>query len=246
MFNPAQPFAPVMNRVTLIWKGALALLGAAVRAAPSLVATAGLAGSAAYAQTPPAQTPPALVLPPPAAGDLQKAVAALRGISTLRADFVQTGNGGQRVAGVLTMKQPGRIRFQYAPGVPMLILCDGRALTVIDYEVNQVQRWPIGNSPLGALLDPRRDVARFGKLQPTVDPGVISIEVRDRSHPEYGVITLIFERRASAPGGLELAAWVSLDSQNKRTYIRLTNHRYGVAAPDSLFTFLDTRSRPHK
>ena len=173
---------------------------------------------------------------------LDQAVAALRGISTMRADFIQTDRNGQRVTGVMTLKRPGRIRFQYQQGVPLLIVSDGKALTMIDYEVRQVQRWPISNSPLGALLDPNRDVSRYGTLQPTADPDVVSIEVRDRSHPEYGVITLIFMRKASAPGGLELVNWVALDSQNKRTTIRLSNHQYGVAVSDNAFRWNDPRS----
>jgi outer membrane lipoprotein-sorting protein len=177
---------------------------------------------------------------------LDQAVAALRGISTLRADFTQTDRNGQRLTGVLTLKRPGRIRFQYQPGVPLLIVSDGKALTLIDYEVRQVQRWPIGSSPLGALLDPSRDVSRFGTLQPTADPNVVSIEVRDRAHPEYGVITLVFVRKASAPGGLELVSWVALDSQNKRTTIRLSNHQYGVAVADNAFKWNDPRTRARR
>src|SRR5262245_34572989 len=173
---------------------------------------------------------------------LEQVVTALRGISTLKADFTQTDRNGQRVGGQLTIKRPGKIRFQYEKGVPMLIVGDGKSLTMIDYEVRQVQRWPIGNSPLGALLDPRRDVARFGTLQPTNSPDVLSVEVRDAKHPEYGVITLIFQRKASAPGGLELVNWVALDSQNKRTTIRLSNHRYGVVVGDDAFRWKDPRS----
>jgi outer membrane lipoprotein-sorting protein len=173
--------------------------------------------------------------------ELDQAINALRGISTLRADFTQTDRSGQRVSGVLTLKRPGRIRFQYSPETRMLLVSDGKALNFIDYEVRQVQRWPIGNTPLGALLDPNKDVARFGKLQPTTDPSVISVEVRDPRHREYGVITLIFVRKASAPGGLELATWVMLDSQNKRTTIRLTNHQYGIPVADSAFTWNDPR-----
>jgi len=181
--------------------------------------------------------------PAAAAGDLAQAVAALRGITTLRADFVQTDRNGQRANGVLTLKQPGRIRFQYAPGIPLLIVSDGKALTLIDYEVRQVQRWPIGNSPLGALLDPRRDVARFGTLKQTGNPNVISVEVRDRSHPEYGLITLVFTRKAAAPGGLELSHWVALDSQNKLTTVNLSNHRYGLAVADNAFRYNDPRKQ---
>ena len=210
----------------------------------SLLASAALvAALGVYARPTQAQAPAAPVTAPPAAETaLDRVVAALRGICTLRADFTQTDRNGQRLNGVLTLKRPGRIRFQYAPGVPMLIVSDGRALTLVDYEVRQVQRWPIGNSPLGALLDPRRDVKRFGRLQPVTDPNVVSIEVRDARHPEYGVITLVFVRKASAPGGLELVAWVALDSQNKRTTIRLANHQYGLAVSDNAFRFNDPRS----
>jgi outer membrane lipoprotein-sorting protein len=176
-----------------------------------------------------------------AVNPLDEAVAALRAIGTLQANFVQTDRSGQTVSGVLTLKRPGRIRFQYEKGVPLLIVSDGKALTLIDYEVRQVQRWPIKNSPLGALLDPTRDVRKFGTLKPTGNPNVISIEVRDRTHPEYGVITLIFTRKASAPGGLELSYWVALDSQNKRTTVQLSNQRYGMAIPDSAFGWKDPR-----
>ncbi len=177
------------------------------------------------------------------AAALDQAVAALRGISTLTADFTQSDRSGQVLRGKLTLKRPGRIRFEYEKSVNMLIVGDGRSLTMVDYDVSQVQRWPIKNSPLGALLDPNRDVKRYGTLRPTGNPDVVSIEVRDTKHPEYGVITLVFMRQPSAPGGLELVSWVALDSQNQRTTIRLTNHRYGAAVADRAFTWRDPRPR---
>ena len=187
-----------------------------------------------------------LALPAPAeaqssAGDLDRAVSALRGISTMKANFVQTDRLGQSVNGVLTLKRPGKIRFQYEKSVPMLIVSNGKSLYYVDYEVNQVQRWPIQKSPLGALLDPGRDVKKYGKLVPTNNSRVVSIEVRDPSRPEFGVITMIFVRKPSAPGGLELASWVALDSQNQRTTVRLDNHRYGASVADSAFRFRDPR-----
>lgn len=174
-------------------------------------------------------------------GDLAQAVSALRGISTLRANFVQTDRNGKRLGGVLTLKRPGKIRFQYEKGVPILVVSDGSALTFVDYSVRQVQRWPIRNSPLGALLDPNRDVGKYGKLVPVGNPNVVGVEVRDRAHPEYGVITLMFVRKSSAPGGLELSSWASLDSQNNRTVITLSGHQYGLSVPDNTFRFNDPR-----
>ena len=159
----------------------------------------------------------------------------------MQADFTQTDRNGRTVRGDLTLKRPGRIRFEYEKGVNMLVVSDGKALTLVDYDVNQVQRWPISNSPLGALLDPNRDVKRYGKLKATGNPDVVSVEVRDPNKPEYGVITLIFVKDAGAPGGLELASWVALDSQNQRTTVRLSNQRYGVSVADSAFRFQDPR-----
>ena len=176
------------------------------------------------------------------AADLSGAVTALRAISTMRADFVQADSGGQRVKGVLTLKRPGRIRFQYEKGVPMLVVSDGSALTFVDYEVRQVQRWPIRNSPLGALLDPGRDLGKYGRVVPTGSDRIVSVEVRDKARPEYGVITLVFTRKAGAPGGLELSSWAALDSQKRRTIVTLSNQQYGLAVPDNTFRFNDPRA----
>lgn len=205
-----------------------------------------LAGAAALAALA-VSAPLALVMPSAAAaqaqsGDLANAVAALRAISTLRADFEQIDIRGQRVTGTLTLKRPGKIRFQYQKGVPILIVSDGKALTFVDYQVRQVQRWPISNSPLGALLNPSADVMQYGKLTPATNKQIVSVEVRDKKHPEYGVITLVFIRKPGAPGGLELSSWATLDSQNTRTVVNLSKQQYGVAVADNTFRYNDPRT----
>lgn len=202
---------------------------------------AALAGAMACALPAAALLPAAPAIAQSESAQLDQAVRALRAIDTLKANFTQTSANGQVVDGVLTLKSPGKIRFQYAKDVNMLVVSNGRALTMVDYDVQQVQRWPIKNSPLGALLDPDRDVKRFGKLRRSGSDNIVSIEVHDPKKPEYGAITLIFLKKPSAPGGLELASWVSLDSQNKRTTVRLRGHRYGVAVSDREFTYRDPR-----
>lgn len=175
------------------------------------------------------------------ASDLDKVVGALRGISTMTADFTQTDRQGTTLRGKMTLKRPGKIRFDYGKDADFLVISNGKSLYVIDYEVAQVERWPIGNSPLGALFDPAKDVKTFGKLVPTSNPNVISVEVRDPKKPEFGMITLIFVRDAASPGGLKLTNWVALDAQNNRTRVNLANQRYGVTVADSTFTFKDPR-----
>ena len=48
--------------------------------------------------------------------------AYIRAVTTLTADFTQTDRSGQTLTGKLTLKQPGKIRFQYQKGVPLLIV----------------------------------------------------------------------------------------------------------------------------
>lgn len=201
-----------------------------------------LLASAAFAV--PAALPSAAIGQTATQGDeLAQVSRHLKAMQSLRASFTQTDRNGQTLGGTLTLKQPGKIRFEYQKDAQLLVVSDGRALTMIDYQVKQVQRWPIRNSPLGALLDPNRDLTRYGKVVPTGDPNVVSVEVRDPKRPEYGVITLIFTRTASAPGGLSLVGWVALDSQNKRTTIRLSGQQYNVAVADTAFAWTDPRSR---
>ncbi len=175
-------------------------------------------------------------------GDLDLVSSHLKAVATMTANFAQTDRSGKTLSGVMTLARPGKIRFQYEKGVPILLVSDGRALNFIDYSVRQVQRWPIGNSPLGILLDPSRDLSKFAKIIPSNDKRIVLTEVRDPRHPEYGVITLAFERGDSAPGGLMLIGWISLDSQNNRTSIRLTNQRFNAPVSGEAFKWRDPRS----
>jgi outer membrane lipoprotein-sorting protein len=181
--------------------------------------------------------------PAPALAAVQ---AHLRATNSMTADFVQTDRNGQRLTGKLTLKRPGKIRFEYQKGVPLLIVGDGNSLTMIDYEVRQAQRWPVKNSPLTVLLDPDRDLAGFARLMPTGDPNVTSVEVRDPKRPEFGTITMVFTRDSAAPAGLRLRGWVALDAKNNRTRIDLSNQRFNVAVADSAFKWTDPRPTRRK
>lgn len=186
-----------------------------------------------------ALTAPALAQQPSA--DLAQVQRYLRGLTTMTADFTQTDRNGKALSGTLTLKQPGKIRFQYQQGVPMLIVADGGALTFVDYQVRQVQRWPVKNSPLGVLLDPSRDIGRYARVTASGDPRLLSVEANDPKHPEYGRITLVFARGGAGPAGLALQGWVALDSQNNRTTVRLSNQRFGTAVAANAFRWVDPR-----
>jgi outer membrane lipoprotein-sorting protein len=169
----------------------------------------------------------------------------LRGVQTMTADFVQTDRKGNVARGAVTLKQPGKIRFQYQNS-PILIVGDGRVLHFIDYQVKQVSRYPIGGSPLDILLNPKRDLSRIARVVPSASPGVITILARDPRRPQFGSITLAFTERPGAPGGMQLEGWVALDAQNNRTTVRLSDQRLNTAVSDSAFAWDDPRPRKAK
>ena len=165
--------------------------------------------------------------------------AHLKAVDTMTANFTQTGRGGS-MNGVLTMKRPGKVRFQYAKGVPLLIVGDGRALTMVDYKVKQVSRWPIGNSPLSVLLNPNQDLGRIARVVRD-DPQVLLVSARDPKRPEFGTITISFAKVPSAPAGLMLQGWTMQDAQNARTTVQLSNQRFNVPVAETAFRYVDPR-----
>ena len=177
-----------------------------------------------------------------AASPLGQVTAHLKAVNTMTASFAQAGRGGQTLTGTLTLKQPGRVRFEYQKGVPLLIVGDGKALTMIDYEVKQVSRWPIGNSPLSVLLNPNQDLALVARVVRN-DAQTLLISARDPKRPEFGTITIAFAKVPSAPAGLMLQGWNMVDAQNKRSNITLSNQRFNVAVAETAFRYVDPRKR---
>jgi outer membrane lipoprotein-sorting protein len=169
----------------------------------------------------------------------------LKTVDTMIADFAQTGRNGRTLNGTLTMKRPGKVRFQYDKGVPLLIVGDGKALTMIDYEVKQVSRWPIGNSPLSVLLNPNQDLSKVAKVVRN-DEQVLMISARDPKRPEFGTINIAFAKVPSAPAGLMLQGWNTVDAQNNNSTVKLSNQRFNVTVADNAFRYDDPRKKGPK
>jgi outer membrane lipoprotein-sorting protein len=180
------------------------------------------------------------------ASPLTQVSAHLKAVETMTANFSQTGRGGRVLNGVLTLKRPGKVRFQYGQGVPMLIVGDGKSLTMIDYQVKQVSRWPIGNSPLSVLLDPNKNLAKVAKVLPSSDDRVVMVQAKDPGRPEFGTITLAFARVSSAPSGLMLQGWTTVDAQKNRSTVKLSNQRFNVPVAETAFRYVDPRKKANR
>jgi outer membrane lipoprotein-sorting protein len=184
---------------------------------------------------------PAAIAQP--ANPLRQVEQSLAGTQSMTAQFTQTDGRGQRLAGTLSLKRPGKIRFEYGRGANMLLVGDGRNLTFIDYDVGQKSAWPIARSPLSVLLSPQPNLGRIARIERQANPNVVIVRARDARRPEFGTLLLAFARNFAAPGGLQLEGWTAIDAQNKRTTVKLDGQRYNVAIPDSAFTYAQPKKR---
>jgi len=179
---------------------------------------------------------------PAVAAPLDDVARHLAETKTMTARFQQMAGNGVIESGRLTLSLPGKARFQYDKA-KILVVADGRAVNLIDYEVDQVTTWPIRGTPLAVILDPTIDLARFAKVLPETADKLLRIEARDAKHPEYGVTTLSFARDSAAPGGLRLLGWKVLDSQGNVTHVELSDMRFNQPVDSATFRFRDPRPR---
>jgi outer membrane lipoprotein-sorting protein len=172
--------------------------------------------------------------------DMARLRSHITTVQTMTANFRQTDAKGHVQTGTIQMKRPGRIRFDYA-GDDLLLVVSGGKLSFIDYQVGQKSSWPLGRTPHGVLLSGSPDLKGRAQVVDSKDPRIVSVRARDPS--QYGSLTLVFLRSASAPGGLQLYGWTAIDAQNRRTTVKLSDVRYNVAVPESAFTYAQPKKR---
>jgi outer membrane lipoprotein-sorting protein len=177
------------------------------------------------------------------ATDLAAVEAHLGQTGSMVAAFTQTDGKGRQLSGTLSLKRPGRIRFEYGRGANMLLVGNGKTLSFVDYEVGQKSSWPVAKSPLSVLLSAKPDLGRIARIVPSNDPRVVVVRARDARRPEFGTLVLAFMKAPGAPAGLRLEGWTAIDAQNKKTTVRLDGQRYNVAVPESAFTFAEPKRR---
>ena len=185
----------------------------------------------------------AAAAPAATSGELKSVESSLAATQSMTANFLQTDGKGRQMAGTLSLKRPGKIRFAYGGGVNMLLVANGSTLNFIDYDVGQKSSWPIAKSPLAVLLSPNPDLGRIARIVPSEHKNVVVVRARDARRPEFGTLIMAFVRDGSSPGGLKLEGWTAIDAQNKKTTVRLSNQRYNVGVPDSAFTFAEPKRK---
>lgn len=163
----------------------------------------------------------------------------LNGITTVEAGFVQMSAQGQYAKGRLYLQRPGRMRFEYEPPTPYLLVSDGTWFIYVDQELEQVTYLPLKKTPADLLL---REGISFsdGLIVTAIEkrPSTVRVDVVDADQPEAGRVTLTFVRRP-----LSLKSWTVHDQQGQRIQVTLIDPRYGKPLDKSLFRFVNQFER---
>lgn len=211
--------------------GALAALGAALTLVPLMLASPARAAGA-----------PALELTQENQADIARIEDYLNGITALRAKFQQYSDNGGVVFGDLYVRRPGRMRVEYAPPVPVVLIADGILVSYYDSELDQLSQLPISSTPAWFLL--REDISLSDGVTVTAidkKPGAMRLTMYQTKEPDAGSVELIF---ADQP--LELRQWKITDAAGKQARIGLFDVRIGGTLPNELFATPRTRRRMGK
>ena len=169
--------------------------------------------------------------------DLARIEASLDSLRTLKAHFLQVAPNGATSQGTAWLDRPGRMRFQYDPPSPLLLVAGHGLVVFHDKSLNQTTNIPISKTQLGILLADKvhlsGDVTVTGMQRL---PGQIQVSLVRTASPGDGTLTLIF-----ADNPLTLRQWTVLDAQRQETRVTLYNVETGGKFDAKLFEFIDPR-----
>jgi len=179
----------------------------------------------------------ARALTPADTADLRRVQTYMNNIHTLQSRFEQISSDGGVATGTLYLSRPGKMRVEYDPPVPILLVATDNRIWYYDKKLEQVSFFDLKDTPAWFLL---QDNVTFGgditveNLQR--DPGALRVTVTEAKNPSLGRATLVLSDKP-----LELRKWQIVDAQRKAVTVTLDDPHYGVSLNPSLFYWTDPR-----
>jgi len=192
-----------------------------------------LAALLAAGVLPAAESNAAAALDAAAQGLIEQVETYLNSLSALTANFLQVAADGSTRTGKAWLQRPGKMRFEYDPPDPQLLVAGFGLLVYHDPQLDQTTNIPLSATPLGILL--ANHVVLSGGVTVTNierDPGEDRITLIRSGKANEGSLTLVF-----GTNPLELRQWIVTDAQAKQTRVSLYDIAPGGPFPDSLFTY---------
>ena len=163
----------------------------------------------------------------------------LQGMKMAKGRFTQTSSRGASSSGTLYLNRPGKARFEYDPPAEMLIVSDGRNVSIYDRRLKTFDRAPIGATPLGIFLARRISLEEDVKVtRLTRSEGGFAITVMDARGQADGRLVLEFNADP-----ISLAGWTVIDGQGVQTKVRLSGMQPTSGLDPALFVLSDPRPK---
>ena len=152
-------------------------------------------------------------------------------LQALAAPFIQVSSAGKMARGRLYLWRPGRLRFEYDPPTPIVIISDGRWVSYRDNELDETTIVPLSRTPLGILVDdPVSLTTRAEVIDVRQEAGVVRLTLRLRDDSDGGEVQLAFTENP-----FELKQWTIIDGQGSEVRITLLEVRRGGGFEKDLF-----------
>lgn len=202
-----------------------------------LAASVAVASAAAGESGPARQTAQTARLSEPDQETIKRVEDYLSGIETMHARFLQTASNGSTAKGEVWVQRPGKLRFEYEPPHPALIVSNGTLLLYYDKSLEQTSYVPISETPLWFLVRADIDMSRIEGYE------VVAVDAEDKTlriaiaqeggkAGQPGSIVLVFQ-----DDPLQLKKWRIVDQQGVTTEVALMDPRFGVTIDSAKFDF---------
>ncbi len=162
-------------------------------------------------------------------------------VHTLKAHFVQNASNGEQAEGTIYLDRPGKLRLEYDPPSPILVVTHDNTLVYYDKKLQQVSYVDLDSTLAGVLVQPRVDLngSDLQVLGVAHQPDTDRVTVAKRGDPSQGKITLVFTEKP-----FQLRQWQVVDAQGQVTQVTLYDAQTGLSLDGELFVFHDPRPAP--
>ena len=174
-------------------------------------------------------------LSPDQVATITRLEAYLNELSTVKSRFVQISTRGNFAEGDLFLSRPGRIRFEYDPPHPVLLIADGHSFLYYDRDLKNATFIPMEDSPLWFLIQDQVSLTNEIDIVSIIEQdATIALTLKGESMEDVGEVTLVFSDEP-----VSLRKWVMTDAEGTVVQVALIEPEFSVPIENNVFSYRD-------
>src|SRR5262249_54292840 len=141
-------------------------------------------------------------------------------LGNVKGTFVQTSADNKRQRGKFYISRPGRFRFEFNLPSKVVIISDGKYVSIQDRDLSTDDRWELSYTPFRALLQKDVDLLRDARIMEAQEiDNTIVIAFEDKSGDASSRVKLFL----TAGPEVQIKGWIAKDAQGLETRVDLTD-----------------------